>query len=532
MKKVSGQKHLYRRGKDGTFYFRRYIPEKYRHAFEGKYEDVTSLETNNISEARHRLLAKETLFDSKLNRASQQLSSPEGISYLPDFDEISLEVRTYFTERQKRTYTEHLLDPALHDQAKERIINAEAFIADTERSISLGSNGYTLSAVWTAESLIEKLNWDIQTGTAHYRKLIQLVSFAQIEAAKREIQEISGNPSQVIDQRFSTELILADANTKQDKANNHPIPLLDLFDAYVDERQPRISTTRSWRRLLISFIQFIGHDNAKAIEPDDIILWKDHLLSNSGKNLSANTVNNAYLAALRTTLNWGVENRKITANPASSVRARKQSQSTTRSKGLTDEEASLILRSTLKQSQSKITAERAFARRWVPWLCAYSGARVNEITQLRREDITNSNNIWVMNLTPEAGQIKNNQARLIPIHPHIIDQGFITVIEDKEGPLFYDVSRRSNITAENTQAKKAGEYLAKWVRSIGVTDKRVWPNHGWRHRFKTLARRVGMSPETRDAIQGHASRTEGEAYGDIEIDVKYEAICLLPKYEI
>ncbi|MEC5293197.1 hypothetical protein, partial [Aurantimonas sp. C2-3-R2] len=27
------------------------------------------------------------------------------------------------------------------------------------------------------------------------------------------------------------------------------------------------------------------------------------------------------------------------------------------------------------------------SRRWVPWICAYTGARVNEITQLRRQDI-------------------------------------------------------------------------------------------------------------------------------------------------
>jgi integrase len=27
------------------------------------------------------------------------------------------------------------------------------------------------------------------------------------------------------------------------------------------------------------------------------------------------------------------------------------------------------------------------ARRWVPWLMAYSGARCGEITQLRKEDI-------------------------------------------------------------------------------------------------------------------------------------------------
>lgn len=532
MKKVSGQKHLYQRGKDGIFYFRRFIPVRFRSAFDGKHEDVVSLETNNISEARHRLLAKETLFDAKLRRASQEQHTLANSPYLPDLDEIALEVRSYFIERQQRTYTERFLDPAFRVQAQERIEDANAFITDTEHSVSLSSKGPTLSAEWSADALIEKLNWDIQTGTPHYRKLIQLISFGQIEAAKREVQEISGKPSQVFDERFSNELIVADIEKKQKAVNNKPTPLLFLFDAYVEERQPRISTSRAWRRLLNSFIHFIGHDDARRIEPNDVILWKDHLLSIEGKGLSPNTVNNAYLAALRTTLSWGVENRKITSNSASNIRARKRSQNTTRSKGLTDEEALLILRSTLVAPQTRITPERAFARRWVPWLCAYSGARVNEITQIRKEDISEINGIWTMHLTPEAGQIKNNKARKVPIHPHLIDQGFLTAIEAKQGPLFYNPSRRSKRTAENTQSKKAGEYLAKWVRTIGVTDKSVWPNHGWRHRFKTIARRVGMDAEIRDVIQGHVPRTEGEAYGDTEIDVLFEAIKSIPKFEL
>ena len=38
---------------------------------------------------------------------------------------------------------------------------------------------------------------------------------------------------------------------------------------------------------------------------------------------------------------------------------------------------------------------------------AYSGARVNEITQLRKEDIYEEDGIEVMRLTPDAGTIKS-----------------------------------------------------------------------------------------------------------------------------
>jgi hypothetical protein len=69
-------------------------------------------------------------------------------------------------------------------------------------------------------------------------------------------------------------------------------------------------------------------------------------------------------------------------------------------------------------------------------------------------------------------------------------------------------------------------------RGLGIEDELTAPNHGWRHRFKTLARRVRMSAEVRDAIQGHAPRTEGEDYGEVEPDVMLAEILKLPQYQV
>ena len=69
-----------------------------------------------------------------------------------------------------------------------------------------------------------------------------------------------------------------------------------------------------------------------------------------------------------------------------------------------------------------------------------------------------------------------------------------------------------------------------WVRDLGVDDAHVQPNHGWRHLFKTIARRAGIDPEVRDAILARAPRSVGEAYGDWPIDVLAAAIAILPRY--
>jgi integrase len=52
-------------------------------------------------------------------------------------------------------------------------------------------------------------------------------------------------------------------------------------------------------------------------------------------------------------------------------------------KAFTDEE----VRTILKCKYSKPTTPTERTRRWVPWLCAYSGAHSGEIAQLRGRDI-------------------------------------------------------------------------------------------------------------------------------------------------
>jgi hypothetical protein len=38
-------------------------------------------------------------------------------------------------------------------------------------------------------------------------------------------------------------------------------------------------------------------------------------------------------------------------------------------------------------------------------MCAYTGARVNEMTQLRREDVFLVANLWCLRICPEAGTV-------------------------------------------------------------------------------------------------------------------------------
>jgi site-specific recombinase XerD len=207
--------------------------------------------------------------------------------------------------------------------------------------------------------------------------------------------------------------------------------ILDLFDGYAAERQLAPATLKSWKQKLNHLIAFLGHDDSARVTPEDIVRWKDHLLiepSRDGATLSAKTVREGYLSAAKATFKWGMSNRKVEVDPTVGISVRGKKKQRLRSPGFSDREARTILRATLLPASSRMTPRRALALRWVPWLCAYSGARVNEMTQLRKVDVMYEDGVWLMRVTPEAGGVKDGIARNVPIHADLIDQGFLAAV--------------------------------------------------------------------------------------------------------
>lgn len=279
-----------------------------------------------------------------------------------------------------------------------------------------------------------------------------------------------------------------------------------------------------WRPVVAALVAFLEHDVAADVTTADLVRWKDDLL----KTHAPKTVRDSDLASIRTIYGWGVENLRVAENPAKGVKVRVPTKRRTRDPGFTDAEAVTVL----KAAASYVASEReneqtAAAKRWACWLCAFTGSRIAEVTQLRKEDVRVENGIHFIDITPDAGSVKTGQFRHVPLHPQLVDMGFLRFVErSPAGPLFFPATRKGG---QRHPSKAVSGLLAAWVRDLGVKDTEVDPNHGWRHRFKTVAREVGMDPDVRDAIQGHRPRTAGETYGSISLVVKKRAIELLPR---
>lgn len=146
---------------------------------------------------------------------------------------------------------------------------------------------------------------------------------------------------------------------------------------------------------------------------------------------------------------------------------------------------------------------------WVIHLAAFTGARVNELSQLTTDDVRQDDEgLWFLNITAaeEDGQsVKNEESRrIIPVHQKLIDLGFIDYCQNKKAAAkdgavnLFDLNR--------AKADGYGKAASQWFNTKYLRDylKIEDPNvvfHSFRHRFiSSLAQAIldasGVSEET------------------------------------
>ena len=169
--------------------------------------------------------------------------------------------------------------------------------------------------------------------------------------------------------------------------------------------------------------------------------------------------------------------------------------------------------------------------RWCPLLLAMTGARSAEVIQLRACDVRVIDGRPCIDITPDAGRLKNvGSRRVVPLHPLIITGGFLDYVATKTGTDRLFIRSRDAEDVERP-ARTTVNQLSRWVRSVPglVTGRKVGlsPVHAFRHAFNTRCRDAGVDSEVLHAICGHAPATVGAGYGSFSVAVKAAAIARL-----
>ena len=261
------------------------------------------------------------------------------------------------------------------------------------------------------------------------------------------------------------------------------------------------------KRTLERLSVFIGHRDAARVSKADAVRWKEDMM---GRGLHASTARND-ISECSAVWAWGMKNCKLptTENPFAGISPPKARKKGRDPRAFTNDEAAMILQAARSETGWK---------RWLPWVLCLTGARVGEVVQSDRGDVSVEDGIPVLRIHDQgAGRsLKNAESRReVPLHPALVGEGFLAYVAAlKPGSaLFPDIPADKVF---GTRAATASKRMGLWLRkSLALTDAAISPAHSFRHWFIGAGRRAGIPLEAGSAMTGHSVRVnESAGYGD------------------
>lgn len=266
------------------------------------------------------------------------------------------------------------------------------------------------------------------------------------------------------------------------------------------------------KRILQRLCETVGKEDITAITADDIIRWKDIRMSSttrSGKPISPLTVIQE-INLLSALWKWGKANRKLTfdVNPFSGIAPKAPKKAGTSVRPYTTAEAARIL-SYARSCQKPM-------QRWLPWVLAYTGARLGEVLYSRKEDVREVRDVMVLDISPDRDRHPKTpwSVRMIPLHPDLIAEGFLDYVTSlPDGSRLFPEAKPDKFdNLSGTVTKTYGNWTRK---KLCITDEKINPAHSWRHLFEDHLRYARATADEANALGGHenGASTARSGYG-------------------
>lgn len=317
------------------------------------------------------------------------------------------------------------------------------------------------------------------------------------------------------------EALLALLKRNENVGEDNP-PLTILFERYYTERKLPPKTKSEWGLVCRRFLESIGGDlPARAVTQAHLRNFKTALLTTTSKrtgNTMAPATVQKWLNALRSVLSWGKREGYLTTNPAEGITvSAKVDREEGRQPYSAEDLATLFSRDACQAREGKPAGARSSGERpadtWLPHLALYTGARLEELGQLRVSDVRVEDDVPFLAIEPGEGKrVKTRSSRRrIPIHPELLRLGFLTFVMSQREAGAERLFPELRPTSYGSLTAAWSKYWGKHARELGVTDKRK-TFHSFRHGWKGAARAV-MPEEHHDAITGHANGSVGRSYG-------------------
>lgn len=333
----------------------------------------------------------------------------------------------------------------------------------------------------------------------------------------------------------------------------------EVYSKYINERKPAPKSISSFSTAINRFIWVIGDKDISLYRKSDIVEFKNVLLNfpvyisehdkslsvedviekyKSSRKISIKSINDSYLALVKTVFSYAVLNDYIQVNPAENVRVISHEQPEPKRLPFSMNQIEQMLMSDLfKNSLDAKSIEYRFSI----LLGLYTGARLEELTRLASGDVGVEDGIPYIFIRPHGDQHRLKTAsarRRVPLHPVLMENwGFGEFIATgrTEGRKYVFPIINTSRQIRGSISTQFSKWFARWLTKIGLSDHRLC-FHSLRHTFKALGRSNGIDLAVLDVLQGHAIRSVSFGYGRDEygspypLKVLYDAICQIKEF--
>ena len=258
------------------------------------------------------------------------------------------------------------------------------------------------------------------------------------------------------------------------------------------------ATAREYKKLLLAYPKNRNKGNRfkKTI---------NQLLNEGSEILSHETVRNT-VGRVSSYFNWLVKQGYRDDNPFVGIAPKRTHSSRSERSSFTDDELRILFGTDLFKGK----CYKFEWQYWLPVLGLYTGARIEELCQLKVSDFKCAENCHYIAIHGDGdpqNRVKTTcSIRKIPLHENLIDMGVLKLIEGKHIDSYIFDLKRVNTNLSHGPSKWFGRYKS----SLGFpSGSKVF--HSFRHTFRDKLTFAGISSEYVSEMLGHEHL--GETFG-------------------
>lgn len=491
---LPSQIHVFSR--NGTYYFRRRIPKDLLNQYYPAKQIIFSLRTKDRREADKLARIKSVQLDQEFQHKRDTFEHAKNVLLPYPQKEI--------TENDIESICKLWVSDVLEVDEEHRMegISDEEFqFFNKNLKNSSEEERYNFARGYTKHIEADMLGFCVEKGyiisknSPIYKKLAYKFLQAEVETIQKRLARDRGE-------------IIETSKISTSNTQHNNLTLYQVFSKWKLEAKPKHKTTAEWELVINRFNELHGTLSLYRITKAHIVAFKDNRLMVG--NASATVTKQ--LGALSSLLQYSVDNDFIKTNVAAGVKVAKSKVEKKSRLPYQIKDLNKIFSCPIYTDNHRPLGGGKEASYWLPLLALYTGARLEELGQLQKDDIQQLNKIWYIRISDEAEgtSLKTYSSRRnMPIHPKLLKLGFLEYIKQQQDKIFPALKPDSHKSLTGNFSKWWGRYARD---TIGITDKRK-VFHSFRHTFKDACRNSGIHQEIHDTFTGHTGNNVGSAYG-------------------